>query len=232
VADDRTKKRDKRERVAAGLLLLLGGKTLARARTASSRAKLPAVVTVRALLSEGRSMVPRLADAISVGRAEARRAARKALRAELVAAGVALEVAGDEGRADAHDAATAAIVAESLVTQWRGIASSLRDEDGDVPEKKLARAFEPRLDRVARSETAEAYGDEHRASVARLARRYPEETATLGKRWSALLDACERCWPHDGETVALDEEFSGGAVPGSVHPRCQCTEVLVERIED
>ena len=47
------------------------------------------------------------------------------------------------------------------------------------------------------------------------------------REWSAMLEACERCWPHDGERVGLDEGFFGGDEPGSVHPRCQCSETIV-----
>ena len=84
-----------------------------------------------------------------------------------------------------------------------------------------------RLEGVAATEYSVAYNDEHHAVLVQMADRDPGLLALVMREWCAMADACERCWPHDGERVAIGESFSGGDVPGSVHPRCMCCETIV-----
>lgn len=198
------------------------------------------------LLMIGPAMVGMVRSAILQGRRGARQVATKRLQTELAAAGVAL-TAHDLGamrplvvasQADRHDddGVHAQASAESLVTQWRGLAiytmaMATRNGDDEVAAlAKTKRLMATRIVRTAASETAHAYNDEHHHALQdairyddRIERELAE--AEIVAEWSALIDACEMCWPHHGEQVAIGDSYRGGAFPGSMHPHCRCTEI-------
>jgi len=196
------------------------------------------------LLLGAKAMVPDLARSIVDGRADARKSARGRLFAELKAAGLALGAAPWVfGNRAEEDAAHAQLSAESLASQWQGLAAAsliaARRVEQPVAQaiRGTVRKMKDRTERTAATETAQAYSDEHREALRDLVRQdrqlaggewAAEAEAKLARQWSALLDACERCWPHDGETVGLNETFSGGDEPGFMHARCRCIEVIVE----
>lgn len=191
------------------------------------------------LLAAGKRMADGLAGAIVTGRQAARKSAARRLAAELEAADVGIAgsvrplfAAGAIARAQ-EDAAKAAIAAESLAAQWRGIATAVTargESHGGSPYRSIARTAEllkPRIQRTAETETGDAYNDEHRESLRDLVRYGELEEDVLVREWSAMLDACPRCWPHHGEQTAIGESFAGGDEPGLMHARCRCIDVVV-----
>lgn len=81
---------------------------------------------------------------------------------------------------------------------------------------------------IARTETIDALtaGQEESWKQAR-AEGLLDDTAQ--KEWITTPDdrTCPICAPLDGETVGLDEEFSGGFARPPAHPRCRCAVVAV-----
>jgi hypothetical protein len=195
------------------------------------------------LLAGAKAMAEDVRIAILSGREDARNAARGRLHAEMVAAGIALEAHHwAVGARSEEDAAHAASSADSLAAQWRGMAmvAALRAHRREMPVSEaidLTRGpMKARIERTAASETAQAYNDEHLRSAREIAdfdRKFRDGelaeriVTSLGRQWSALVDACERCIPLDGEIVGLYESFSGGEEPGYVHAHCRCVEIIV-----
>lgn len=228
------KRRTREEKAAAGAVLLVRDRAAddlsdeARAAAQAARERVrgreeDAAALAAALLYVGRKFARDAGNALARARAQARAAARKRLRAELAVAGVTLALPATSESRDAHDTVLAAIVGESLAAQWRAVAFAA-DRAG-VPSEKV---FRPRLERAATTEAARAYSDEHAAVLRELAAREPGVAVRLMREWSAMVDACERCWPHDGERAGLTESYAGGDEPGSVHPHCACVETVVE----
>ena len=239
------KERTREERAAAGEVLLARDRTLGRMRVAARAASTEAAAEaarkknderaalVAALLLVGRRLAVALGASVIRGRAEARMAARRRLRVEIGLLGATAALSASSRAREARDATAAARVAASLATQWRALAIlAARPAEGSARDPKaVARAtelaFDARLKRAAATEAARAYNDEHRAAARDFARDNPEAASKMLREWSAMLEACERCWPHDGERVGLDESYFGGDEPGSVHVRCACTETIV-----
>lgn len=233
------KARTKREREAAGALLVVRDDVLARLKRATQsvvsqedgerRVKRAALLAL--LLMTGRKLGSELSDVLSTGRKRARLAARGRLAKELKATTGQGRTFGTRG--DAVDAAAGAIAGESLAVQWRGIvigqAYALAEDAGIslATVGQSRKLFLPRLERSASTEVARAYNEEHRAALREVARQDPELCARLQREWCAMVDSCERCWPHDGERVDIDEHFAGGDEPGSMHPRCMCIATVV-----
>jgi hypothetical protein len=229
-------KRTKEEKAAVGALLLAADRALSKLRKLARAAFVDAAAArteaehLSGLVSVGRRVSGEFSDALVEGRAEARAAARRRLKAELSSSGevasfsTPAQAAASAAR-EAGDAARAEIAGDSLGTQWRAAEASARGEL--VSRKTAERAFDARLERTARTEAARAYNDEHLEAVREVARRDPELGARLMREWSAMADACPRCSPHDGERVGIDEDFEGGDRPGDMHPHCQCVEYVV-----
>lgn len=182
--------------------------------------------------ADSKRLVLTLAGAVYAARQTARSSARRRLAAELLDLGI--PVTGYqwvvENRRLADERAAEA-VSRSLGRQWSTVAERAVAED-ETPRARLMRA---RLARVARTEVAVAYSEEHREAlrdVVAYDRRFrdgalaEEIASSIRRRWSAMADACERCWPLDGEEVGIDESFSAGE-PGGMHPHCACVEYLV-----
>ena len=210
----------------------------ANAELAKQRTDRRAALTL-VLLALGSRMTESLTAAILSGRQEARKASARRLVAELQAAGIQptssvrpMFAAASLARGQ-EDAAMASLAASSLVTQWRGLALSagtLAGRRGKPLAAGLAKSKDllaPRITRTAATETAHAYNDEHRALIREAVRYGDIDADAVMREWSALVDACEHCWPMHGERVGIDESFSGGYEPGDVHVNCMCTEVIV-----
>lgn len=188
-----------------------------------------------ALLAVGHRLAESLTAAIVDGRQAARRAAARRLGIELTAVGIErsdtvrpLLVAGAMARTQ-DDSTRAAIAAASLATQWRGLAlaSAARGRETAAALTRSKTLLASRIERTAITETAHAYNDEHRSLLVEAVRYGDIAEDAVMREWSALLDACERCWPLDGEQARVDESFPGGYEPGDVHPRCACVEIVV-----
>ena len=197
------------------------------------------------LLAASKRMTDAAARSIADSRQSARDAAQRRLSMELKAAGITL--AAHEwtlrSRKDEDDG-YAAHAADSLAGQWRSLAvaavlGAARAEK--TPAQAIRSTAIPmrlRVVRTAETEVARAYADEHDEALSDIVehdRAFRDgelaemlETRVM-RQWSAMADACERCWPLDGIEVGIGEPFPGGAEPGGMHPRCRCIEVLVER---
>ena len=114
-----------------------------------------------------------------------------------------------------EDSTRSSLIAASLVGAI-GLAALILLKRGKSDPLKYAIALEDyRLRRVAATETFNAYSRGHYEIDV------PEGWA---RRWDATLDIriCRICRQMHGETVPVDESFSGGLVPGDVHPNCRC----------
>jgi hypothetical protein len=203
-----------------------------------------------ALLLLSKRMSDRARDAIVDGRQHARREGARRLLAELTAVGVVLgataigsqsarhEILNGAQRRHEEDDAHAMVAADALAGAWRSaafhavtkavrtgesIAETLAGMDGRM---------KPRIVRTATTETSQAYSAERRAALSDAIEHDKEFAASvrgdrLMREWVAMLDACEHCWPHDGERVDVGDSFGGGDEPGEMHPHCHCFDVLV-----
>lgn len=247
--DDRKKAR----RLAAGSLLLAADRARAAMTRAADQAIAGAAHELRqrrradeqrvapllVLIAAARKMSEVLSGAILIGRKEARGLAASRLGAELRMAGVGSETGSPALLAAAHgarmqsDLAEAGIAADALAGQWRGLAARAvlvaRRKGEDVPGAVSATrdAMLPRIERTAETESARAYNDEHAERARDMVARGDLDPDAVLREWSAEIDACERCWPLDGERARIDESFSSGLEPGEVHPRCRCVDVIV-----
>lgn len=236
---------------SAGALLLASDHTqrLLRTATAASvdeavaeigrRRELRKAAALVVLVTLSHKFTNRARGAILEGRQNARLAGAGRLGAELAALGIVIELARQDAfsRHD-EDEAYASTAADALSVAWRGLAfaavsASMRNDADPGPAlAKIERPMLPRLDRTASTETSRAFNDEQRRALADAAARDERiaeqlrETRVM-REWNAMLDACERCSPHDGERVAYTDSFSGGDEPGEMHPRCMCTATLV-----
>jgi hypothetical protein len=183
----------------------------------------------RVALAEVRRTVPRLALALERAIHRARTLARVDGRASLP---FHARSPHPLDARSAHDAARAHTAATSYAAAW-GAQATVRilSEEREVRPLAPAPSPDPRLDRIAATETASAFNDERR----RLVRDEPLPLGTF-RVWSAVLDraTCVFCFQKDGETRGAGETF--GASP-PVHPNCRCTiEVIFvphpERLDD
>jgi hypothetical protein len=248
-AEERRKKRTREEKLAAGALLLARRRARKLVVAAAAPVIAQAAVDARgkgraavlgALLLSGRWLSAEVAQALVAARQGARQAAGRRLDAELRGLGVERSRSARPlfqraaAARVAEDEASAAIVGDSVASQWRGIAASSVYQTGD-PERSEVEArirrssslLKSRIERAADTEVSKAYADEHRATAAEFSRYEDDvDSGKLVRQWVALLDACERCWPNDGEQVGLEETFPAGE-PGDMHPRCACYPIIV-----
>lgn len=150
----------------------------------------------------------------------------------------------------AEDRVIAASLGESYATAWAAamvstiLAWSRARREGEQTSLAATSAStlernDHRLRRIAATETARAYNDEHdealRALVAPTDETMRLETERVGimsglfNRWDATLDrrTCRVCRDHDGEVVPIGMPFRAGDRPGDVHVFCRCIETLI-----
>ena len=244
--------RHKARRASAGALMLAGdeaGRLMRRAADAQiaqaahelrgrrQNEKRASVLLV--LLAAGARMAGGLADAVAAGRKRARGLAATRLGAELAALGIEPQTGSPGLLAAQHldrmgaDAVEAQIAAESLAGQWRALATRAvlqAQRTGEDVAAAVSATREPLLPKIARTaetEATRAFNDEHLEHVRDMIARGDVPEHLVMREWSALIDACERCFPLDGVRVGVAESFPGGEEPGSVHPRCRCSELIV-----
>lgn len=88
------------------------------------------------------------------------------------------------------------------------------DELSDKLEENYAFSDE-RADMIARTETA-------RADVQGNIEGFKASGVVESKQWLTAPDCCDECQEIDGETVALDDNFSTGDDGPPLHPNCRC----------
>jgi hypothetical protein len=218
-------------RALAGLRLLLDRFLRDHARVARgphSIAALPAAAReLEALLS---------ADLLRA-RAGARRAASATLQSEFDLAleqGAARELPPLDIRPELvgigeNDNARARTAAASFTADWQAGAMDQVAARAPAPWRAAAARLASRVQLDATTETAHAFTSEREESTARFAAR-PETRAwapLLVKIWDATLDRrrCLICSSMAGQIRPWGLSFSGGRIPGGVHPRCRCTPV-------
>lgn len=157
-----------------------------------------------------------LAEAIVVARINSARAGVAAADAALKRIG--LEQARLSSIAiEGADVARAESAASSYV-RW------LRENYGELAElsdREAAALVRGRIDRIAATESSQAFNTGLREEARRVAR---DRQVAVYRTWSALGDSCPRCSDNEGDTVRVDQPYKSGEEPGSVHPSCRCTE--------
>lgn len=227
------------------------------------------VEALRALKVAREKMARVMSDHINATRVRARDAALeqtqhelKVLARETGRKGLAHRL-GSAGEvtptATATDLAAADAVGHSFASRW---AQSVMHHVVNAPEdseiniairaRMAAQQMDHQLERIATTENAKAYNDQHEDAIedaltgeeelaASIADAMPEEevaaleeSAAAGlpkpfKYWDAYLDrkTCGDCSQHNGEMVPVGQEFSGGDQPGFMHPNCRCIETIV-----
>jgi hypothetical protein len=138
---------------------------------------------------------------------------------------------------DAHDQVRAHSAASSFVAAWSAAMTGAvvlagRREASPLPLlRKGADGQSYRLARIAITEVAQAYSQEHDEGIGyalkphKSARWFP----AVFRRWDAQNDrrTCQTCREHDGElALPLVGGFQNGDMPGDVHANCRCIDTL------
>lgn len=201
------------------------------------RAKLPAFRAAADRHGAAVDLACKLEDAATLAVVLARRAARaesrKHFAAELVVAGGDVSLLGETADdALPTDAARAVVAGKSLSAAWlmatlTGLSAGGEDVDPAQVALTALDQLAPRLDTLAATEVADAFGDERSdASDAYAAEATRRWLPVPLKVWDAAHDRklCVRCAALDGQVRPFGFAFDGGLVPGRVHPRCRCLE--------
>ena len=170
-----------------------------------------------------------MTDALEEIRADAREGARDQLHEELLLLGVTL-VLLNRNRKDKLAAATTAKSFSAAWAQVSSLAILISETESEFIGRvsKAIDSLDGRVQRIATTEVSQAWNDEHLDAVSRLGPTLEEDSKAVN-RWDATLDAktCSICASHDGEYAPVGESFSGGDLPGFVHPNCRCLSTLV-----
>jgi len=111
-------------------------------------------------------------------------------------------------------------------------------EDGvsRVKANKQAEAYAKRLLRdraetVARTETMMASNEGQQEAWRQAVEEGLLDEAEVEREWIVTPDdrLCDRCLAMDGKRASINETYEGGIEGPPLHPRCRCTEGLVER---
>lgn len=210
--------------VAASLDALLTVERAGRVRIAATVTRVGRQVGAGAgpdVLVRGAQAIERgvAADVVLI-RTTARGRSAATLAAEMTAARVR-PLSLPARRTEAADQAEAMAAAKAFSAAW--LATALAAEDAE-PDNLDARA-----EGLATTQAASAFGVEREA----VTRAYAKEARARGlvipfKRWDATHDKklCARC-ADLARTMPRPwgVDFTGGAVPGVVHPRCRCVSV-------
>ena len=222
----------------------------AQAQAETSRRRTRAALLVM-LLGIGATLAATAKRTIAAGRQAVRAVAAARLGRELVAAGmtgVAIAELGSGTSRASDDDALAQAAALSLAGAWQGLAIASTAKAIRV-ETDVRRAIaetpvriRPRIARIAATENAEAYSDEHLQALVdamdfdrtyrdgKFADAIEEE---LVRQWSALLDdrTCIECADQDGEVAEADGMYDSGLEPGFVHANCRCQDIIIPRAD-
>lgn len=170
-----------------------------------------------------------LARDLLLVRTAARREAGRSFRGEALAADLpSLTIRlRDDGQLDRSRASSAA---KAFAASWLARGLALLGSGGSNPIRAPSAALDAsqaRLEAVAKTEPAQAWGDERVG----LSDDYAAESRRRGlvvplKVWDSTLDrkTCRVCVALDGTVRPFGVSFPDGQVPGSVHPRCRCVE--------
>lgn len=186
-----------------------------------------------------------LEQAITAGRADARARALARLdvelgevRRQLRKRGVDAQLTAPARSDGVEDTTAATATASSYASAWgssvlAGVLSWADDPTGDVGVRvtESVRTTDFRLRRIATTEVAIAYNDEHGEALETIARenRDARWLPAVLKCWDATLDrkTCSTCSARAGDIVPVGMPFRGGDEPGHVHPHCRCIESLI-----
>jgi SPP1 gp7 family putative phage head morphogenesis protein len=160
-----------------------------------------------------------VAAAVMHGRRNARSAGVASVLSDLLAVGATPGGIPVLARIAAQDAARAVTVARSIGER----ASKLLRGGASAIEARAA--IKPALERVAATESAEAFSDGRRTGAAAAS-----SVTRIFKVWDAVLDkrTCPRCAGMDGVIVGLGEAFD---LDQPAHPFCRCTFTLLRADE-
>lgn len=128
-----------------------------------------------------------------------------------------------------EDATQAQASARSLATAFAVAALAADQQEADAPAEEAAKKVRGKADLIAATEVSQAFNHERERSSNVAAAVLGLAAVLPMKRWDATLDrfTCSRCKKLDGELRAWGVAFTGGAVPGKVHPRCRCVQTTI-----
>lgn len=98
------------------------------------------------------------------------------------------------------------------------------DAIAELSARQSRRHLNARAEAIARTELIQATNEGRREVWRQALDQGLVDDATV-RRW-VTVQPCEICAPMEGETAPIDGEYVGSLVPGEVHPRCECSEVL------
>lgn len=189
-----------------------------------------------------------VSNSVFQARSNARDAAQVRLAAELEQLHKELHRLGIERpdlivqRSDgAEDSAIAVMLGESYGSAWAAamLVVILRWERqdkasrGSLPgqARVVLEQIDFRIRRIAATETARAFNNEHDEGVGYVAAQHKGSRwiAGLFKRWDAMFDrrVCATCRGHDGELALVGTSFTHDDRPAEVHAICRCLDSLV-----
>lgn len=146
---------------------------------------------------------------------------------------VAKALDGEVAFADAivdGDAARARLIAKNLAKRWAEKTAALVADGSPyrASARQAAKAVEPYIELVARTETATAFNAERQSVLQRTVdfTRRANGNLLLFKMWDAEMDerTCPVCESMHGTLKRTDEEFE---VDMPAHPRCRCMTTIL-----
>jgi len=160
-------------------------------------------------------------DASNAGLSAAAREVRDAVRGELP-----VGLFGESKHAAGYIAEAVDIRRAQAVARSYGEAlakAEATEKAASIAEAARQQAY--RLERIAATETAQAFNT---AKTHEVERRAERAGIVLMKTWDASLDkrTCSVCSGLDGTSARVGESYPGGQEPGSVHSYCRCTETI------
>lgn len=199
-----------------------------------------------AIRNSRNTMSASIASSVLESRKRARQVALDRLKSELDQISKQLGRAGYDNVAlqlppqsdGVEDGALADAIGASFTSAWAVQMLSLVMKWADDPHDMLAaqsrdvlRALDFRIDRIATTETARAYNDEHDEGVgyAFKDQQDAEWLPAVLKRWDSTLDraVCSTCKDHDGELEPIGIKFDNDDEPAEVHANCRCQDQLI-----
>lgn len=200
----------KREAAAIAALLLVGRK--------SSAAMVAALtLSTRALLARHAHPL-QIAHGIQTSQATLIQQARQSARGRSMDRWSDDTGIRTESQPVALDAMRAWSAAAAIAHAWttkRGALEAIGEATGTKASRLATESIIPNVQRTAVTETASAWN----AEVVRLNDRAFAVGYEVTETWSALIDACHKCWALDGTTVTRPDRFPGDP---PLHPQCAC----------
>jgi hypothetical protein len=173
------------------------------------------------------SEISSLASAITVGTVESFRSGSRFAGRDVALLGGLLgaQIAHVAVKPDVNEwADRARIGARNWFSAWRDKIAELEPSYGLTSAKAAAGQLEWRVNRIAATETPQAFNEARRDSIRASVDKSGVDPALIERVWVCELDACPVCFGLAGTTARLDGPYPHGHEPGGVHNHCRCSE--------